>query len=249
MNGYHKYGRGIQKLLRPILTTRTPEEYRALSEAYYHHLADLEGPRQAGWELTKRETFIALLFRGFSEIATSYERLRDIEIYIRRFPYRDTGVSRVRHLQYHVENYLNEVYILKERVRVYLDNINKWYRRSEHYRKVQPELELLRTFISEPLENLVNLRGEHVHARRFSDDQLDRLTTLELLASSAAQNFQSPAEHNFWSSFLQEEYKSIRKKWTERIKSNNDATEKLLDAFFELLHRTIFDDDELISPV
>ena len=57
------------------------------------------------------EVFARRLFLEFDEIVSSYQCLRDIEIYIRRFPYRDTGLSDLRYLKYHIENHLNEVYI------------------------------------------------------------------------------------------------------------------------------------------
>jgi hypothetical protein len=97
-------------------------EYR---EVFVNQILGLNGPKQMKRKITPSFTFFSKLYVGFKEIADSYYCLIDIETYIGRFPYGDTRISKTRHLVYHMENYINEVYILKERLTSYFTIIGR----------------------------------------------------------------------------------------------------------------------------
>jgi hypothetical protein len=232
MDGYEEYQAAVIKVIRPIIEPKTDEERDAFHAAFRNHLFDLEGPRQIDSGYTRDELLIGNIFRGFVEISDAYLSLRDVEVYVRRFPYRDAGISEVRHLKYHIENYLNEVYILKERLIAYLNFLTKRYRKGKSRRRVTEGLEPLYSAVSETFGNVVDTRGSHVHASRFSDLGLDRLSTLEFLKTAGGDDM--------WPLFFKYEYKKIRKKRAATIQSNNDVTKAFLDFYFGWIHQRLF---------
>ena len=88
-------------------------------DVFKNHLLALKGPKQVARKITPHDIFFSKLMVGFNEIYDSYSSLLDIQVYIDRFPYCKTRVSKTRYIAYHMENYFNEVYILKERLNAY----------------------------------------------------------------------------------------------------------------------------------
>lgn len=240
IDGYEKYKSALIEAVKPVILDRPEEEQEAVGEALRNTLFDLDGPRYTSSKFTQTERLIGELFFDFTEITKSYLNLRDIEIYVRRFPYGDTDISRARYLTYHVENYLNEVYILKERLTAHLTIIERRYKKSQKIQEIKTKIDPLKKLILLSLDGILTTRGTHVHRVRYSDKDIDRLETFELIDNT---------EDRFLSGFHDMEYRKIRKKWVERIKSNNDATKKLLDTYCSNLHSILFDErGELILP-
>lgn len=105
---------------------RYSEEY---NQAFVNHILNLDGPTALKRNLSNKDVVISKLFYGFNEIHKSYERLKEHEVYVGRFPYSGTEISKVSHLNYNIENYLGEFYILKERIKKYLATVGRIYKR------------------------------------------------------------------------------------------------------------------------
>src|SRR5207253_897042 len=97
------------------------------AQAMKNHLLDLDGPKEVKPKRTGRKTFCYKLFYGFTEIAGSLDTLEDIEVFIGRFPFRGTRITKERYLQFHVECHLAEIYLLRERLRSYLTLLERQY--------------------------------------------------------------------------------------------------------------------------
>ena len=61
------------------------------------------------------------------EIGMSIRTLEDTELYVRRFPYGDTDLSKTRHLRRHIEKHIEEMYILQERLVEMASSIDDMY--------------------------------------------------------------------------------------------------------------------------
>ncbi len=89
----------------------------------------LEVDKQAeAWASTLTRWWYSYHFIEFGEIMESVDNLHNIAVYIRRFPYARLGVEKGAFLRYHVENYLNELYILQKRMEAYLTAISRMYK-------------------------------------------------------------------------------------------------------------------------
>jgi hypothetical protein len=80
----------------------------------------------------------------------------------------------------------------------------------------------------------VNVRGGHVHQKRYNDENFDRLKLYELLLSEMDYPF------NMLYPLALQEY---RKKWLKIISENNEKVKEILDIYFEILYDIIFDKD------
>jgi len=208
-------------------------------------LSPEEEEREQQALLTEREAIVYDLYRGLEEIEETHRHLKDIEIYIRRFPYGDTDISRVRHLGYHIGNFLGEVYILKERLIAYLNKIKKLHRADRRRLLVERRLEPIYQYVSNSLENIVAVRGGHVHDLRYVDEDIHKLTMFELILEGASgEEWEVYFEHSF-----DMDYQQVRRKWRGKIKQIDSDLSDLLDNYFKMLHFTIFDEnDNLIYP-
>jgi hypothetical protein len=105
------------------LSQLTPEQLKEAGEANWNTIFDLEGPRSIKRKPLACEAWYSQrLFKPFSSIFKSHETLQNIEVYIRRFPFRGTRVSPVTYLRHNIEVYLQEVYVLRQRVIDFLNS-------------------------------------------------------------------------------------------------------------------------------
>jgi hypothetical protein len=87
------------------------------------------------------------------------------------------------------------------------------------------------------LAPITEVRGAHVHRRRYSHDSLDRIQTWELLASRQNDDDDDAKLYEF---LYDRTYKEVRREWTNRIKSNNDNIHRLFDSYFGVLYSVVF---------
>ena len=131
MNGFEKYSEIFINRAKKLLEDEDIENNPEYAEVFKNRILGLSGPKQLNRKQTPSEVFFSKLHDGFSEISDSYYCLLEIEIYIGRFPYRNTSISKTRHLAYHMENYLNEIYILRERLNNHFTTIGRLYRKDK----------------------------------------------------------------------------------------------------------------------
>ncbi|MEW6651026.1 MAG: hypothetical protein AB1453_12670 [Chloroflexota bacterium] len=180
------------------------------------------------------------LFLEFDELVTSLLCMKDIEIYIKRFPYRDADISSLRYQKYHIESHLNEIYLFQERVEAFLNFIKRRYRKSPIITKINVMAHNILALIKTSLQNVILVRGDHVHSRRFTNDDFDRLTFLEIMKKSEAETF---------AGLYELEYKQARKKWAKAVQVNNLAMEQLLNMICKELYSVLFDENgQIIYP-
>ena len=150
---FHRYAFKIMKpntekyfnmLMAEMTAVIRPDEMvknEELKQAVMNTLLDKDGPRTVSTPPQPKDLFVGYkLFKGFSEIHTAVECLKNIEIYIRRFPFKNTRVSKLDYLKYNIENYLNEIYVLKERMISYSKTVARAYKNSENSQVVESNL-------------------------------------------------------------------------------------------------------------
>lgn len=178
---------------------------------------------------------------GYLEIFESFEKLEDIIIYIRNFPYSGTKITKSKYISYHIENYFSEIYILKNRMISYIQTIQKIYLRSGRSELVKSRLSLLSKDILFLFEKISEIRGKHVHKERFSDIGLAKLNSIELILYG--ENDDELKDHyNF-------EYRRIRKEWLRIINLFNIKYNFILNFYFKSIQEAIVDENHnLIYP-
>jgi len=229
------YFKKYLKIFTPhIIALRANSEFE---EVFGNYLFDLSGPKHLNRDDTSAYHFFSKLFYGFSEIASSYYSLVDIETYIGSFPYSKKKISRIRCMNYHIENYFNEIYILRERLLRYLTTVGRLHKKDPNHADILKYTKPLFSLIKDVFDGIVTTRSSHVHERRFKDDDIDRLASLEMLVEYGGEELGE--ELSFFENLLETDYRIIRKKYKKTFTDNNTEIKKVLDLYFETLSEIV----------
>lgn len=230
----------IKEIIKPLVDRHMQE----LGETLWNELFNLKGKRTIDRELSEKEVFFRKVFYGYAEIYDSYRSLNDFDVYIGRFPYTNTGISKVGCLHYHIVNYMNEAYVLSRRLSAYLTKIGRLYRQDTRHQKILKSTKPIFKILSNTLRGIIKTRGSHVHKSRYKDDDLERLSLLELLVRKDDVDFIEELPD-----YYELEYKKIRRKWKKIVKQNNETMRELLNIYFGVLLKILFDKNgTLIYP-
>lgn len=168
MDGRYKYMEVVLRVFGEKLDELTRENRDELGETLLNTLLDLDGPKRVDSKPDRETIFLAELFNGLSEIHNSYESLQDAELYVRRFPFGGTRITRDRYLRYVVENHLHEIYILKERLVKYLRRVERLYKKDKQLASIRRGAAPLYKLVSQSLSPLTTSRNTHVHNFRMA---------------------------------------------------------------------------------
>jgi len=191
--------------------------------------------------LAESDQFVVELSRRFSEIQRSIQVLNDIVLYLKRFP---PEIPRSRYLNYHVRSYLQEMYILQERLNALLTKYERWNAPIARNDEMGNTLRDSRGLIRQAFDPIVAVRGDDVHRRQFSDPELERLEGWEGLVEGGVD-----AGKEWMQQAYENQIEAAREKWIAQIETRNAKTIRLMDAIFVVLFEITFGSDgQLIPP-
>ncbi|MFC1492010.1 hypothetical protein ACFLQ0_05445, partial [Nitrospinota bacterium] len=106
----------LRVVVKRMATPRTEAAQRKLAAAIRDELFGKK-QRQYGKSRirSKKSEKILELFWLFAELNKSFEYLLDFEVYISRYPFHGTTISKHRYLEFVIHSYLGEVYSFKNR--------------------------------------------------------------------------------------------------------------------------------------
>ena len=241
-----KYSKVILNKATSYIKKRAIKQEKEFGKVLKNIILDNDSPKILEEESDKEELFIAdKLFRPFHEIILSFEVLENIPIYLKTFPFKRKGISEVSYLRYHIENYFNELYLLTQRLDSYIRNIDNGYKKSTQYKNMYKLIQTTKKISSEIIKSpiIIKTRGEHVHKVRYSDNDIDHLSLLDLYTNSEDKNLKK-----IINLLYKQAFKKIRKKWITQIKNNNEDLIKILDVYFDNLYKIIIKKGEIIIP-
>ena len=187
-------------------------------------------------ESSYEEVVFRRIFYGFIEISRCIDRLEQIEVFLKKYDdcieFRKKEITKAVYLKYHVEKYLEEMYILKERLMGYLNVLRKYYK---HNPSATKRLEIQEKLVNRVLDGIIKTRGLHIHQNRFTDEDINRLELYDLLlkAGSMPPVFEKLAK---------KEFDRVTKTWLGIVKSNNRELKKLINGYFTYIHVLVFDE-------
>jgi len=184
-----------------------------------------------------------VIFNGFSEISNSLNKLNLIETFVNIEPPSHENINYSNYLTYHVHNYLQEMFILRERLKTYSNNIKKRYSKVLDKGNLENIVTLLMQIITDffgaiTREGAKGIRNSHVHIKEFKDVELNWLSSTTFLSTF-------DAEFKIQSKIA---YESAKNKWYKVIKDNNLEVVKLLDIYFDTIYQIISVDDKIVLP-
>ncbi len=182
-----------------------------------------------------QDKFLIELFLRFSEIDSSLENLKAVPIYLERQPktksFVKAGITGRRHLIYHIENHLQEIYILKCRMSRLLKFLSRHLKKKGRFQTSLRLDQCLQVFEQE-LKTTLRARGVHVHERRYTDEDLFTLELFDLVRGT-----DQALQRGYELLLLAE--RSKRLKW---INETNQVLMSMVDTVFRVVNRYVLDE-------
>ncbi len=243
--------KGFEKFQMAVVADRMPamerllrsKKAKLLMHEIHKEIFEL-GPPTPLNKPTGRTRHYQWLMHHASEISRSLNTMRDIEFYIGKFPYRKARIAKHRHLQFHVEAFLHELYILRERLVQFLNFIQRQHRKDPRLPQIEAACAVLNTLVIDSMKKGIAIRGSHVHRWRISDARIDRLSAISFYTMLPNKKIQRAFE-----AFYESEYRKTRKQWRGWISGGIAEAQKLVDAYFDEVFKLVCDDKgKLVYP-
>lgn len=233
MSTFDEFKKNLTQAVVDLIKVAPPTDRAVVRYWIGRHLGypDRNPPPKAR-QVSSRESFVEKLFLAFAEILQSVESLRNVSIYIRRFPYRNAGVEKTAYLRYHMENYLNELYLLENRIIAFVKITARQYRKDPRKDQIVHASKQIEEQVRESFAGLRRTRGAHVHEQRFDDFDLSRLVLFTTIGE----------DHDGFARQYEEVYRQVRHEKRLWIENTNQSVENLLEIHFNKLKLLLFDD-------
>ena len=219
---------------------RRPMETPAAFNRYKNAVAKLEGfcLEQATAAIVdgkKTEQVIAVvtstLILGFHEIEHALERLELLESLFSAPPPISDRIPNNTYLNFLIGAHLQEIYILEQRLSTYAKKVSRAYKRNFNGDE-------LSSSVRNQLEQVIKIRGEHVHSARFTDRRLDLIAGISMMGDFAIQlGINAEAK-----------YAEVQSEWQQRILKINSEVSKLLSNYFTIMLTAITTDQQIVLP-
>lgn len=209
-------------------------------KAFANYLFDLPGPKSVKPEPKPESKFIRTLVVGSLEIYTASRRIANARRYFLQTP-RGISQSKSDYLEFVLYAYLNELYVLEERMCAYVKALARAASRNSDVRK------RLEKIVPNLLERVCNafrgtreVRGSHIHRQRFRDEEVGRLSSLELVVTS--QSFRKSADDfTIYELLYRNQLRKVKRSWRKRFQDNETAIETLLNQYFEVIMEALLE--------
>ena len=201
------------------------------------HVGDIKAGKGTDVTLQDQKAF-NIIFVGFTEITDTFDALEFSSVLLSvAFP-RSKKVSKEKYLKFVVNTYLQDVYILKERLNTYATQIKRMHDKMGRTELTQKHIDPLFETIKGAFKGLVDTRGGHVHGKRYTDETLSDASSMALIAEHYPE-FES--HYNF-------SLTNAKREWKNRIENNNRETAKVLNKYFNELFKVVVDSGSVITP-
>ena len=223
---------GLWKLTGLIIDRIMPVLRSGIDPAMFDSVFGLERKREPKprASLTPRERYWVSWFYEIQEIHTSINRLREALVYLGHYPqakeFRFHRISQATWIRYHVEMYLQEEYILFNRLRRLLQRLRRTALRAHNQRGADLAGNLS-TWVSQAFGPVVVTRGTHVHVDRFDDKELRDLDTLVLLTARGKGKLRALMPLRRLREYMTQTF------WTDKLSQSNKTIHEVCARLFD----------------
>lgn len=135
-----------------------------------------------------------------------------------------------KYIIYHIENYLQEIYILQERMKRFLKFLSKKFRKKGQI-QISSTLDRCLELFKEAVNNIVKIRGGHVHDRRYNDENLSALWLFDYVK----ENHPDLERAYCLSLFI------TTNEWLQRIERDNESLISIIDEIFKVVNKYVIE--------
>jgi len=209
------------------------ERYKAdVATFMAEYMAPILKPHVKGEHITRPTDHVAEeLLYGFGEITEAIDNLEMIKELTRLAPPRSKRIRPDAYLKLQISSYLQEIYILDQRLRSHAAKMCRYYRSN-------PTKVACDELVQAAFQGILQTRGSHVHVSRYWDKEINYLQMVHL-ASQFELSLRADAAF---------EYKFVRLRWSTKMKENHKALIALLDQYFSLMHEMITKNGQIFLP-
>lgn len=178
------------------------------------------------------------LYQRHTAMLDTYFTLIDISTYIRHISLDNPSVSPIGALHYHVTNFPQNAYILRERLDKYrkmIDVTGAGQRKDE----VAGTLKKIRVHVEEKLQHLTEERANHVHHFPFNDHSFQRL---RWLASVLRSN--TTSEQHLNRQIVHDEFGRMQDHWLRVLAAESTKIRSVVEWFALQIFDVLYDHDE-----
>jgi hypothetical protein len=200
-----------------------------------YNTPDFKVRRMGEFKSSPTDQAFNAVFYGYTEISNTLDALKMSEVLIGLTPPRSKQIKRDEYIQFLIGAYLQEIYILQQRLSAYATKMTRLFRKPSM-------LSLIDALVDQTLGDIIKTRGSHVHSIRYTDEKLNFLSALAFI------------ERNKGDAILEldidvdREYKAVQREWKERVRQNNKVTSVIIDAFFDALFHVVSKDGTIVLP-
>lgn len=184
---------------------------------------------------SSEEKTLLVLANNINEISFIVGYLNDSKLYLyyTSSPSIKTKVPNARYLNYHMHNYLNNIYILKARMLSFLQRI----KRATQDIEIKRDADSVYSLIDEYFSGFGRIRNAHTHRARYIDKDILTLETVENVYRDDFLNIGNLIKKRHISMASSE----VKKSWLEFIKSSNISINALVSEYFDFITELILD--------
>lgn len=230
----------VGEVKKMIKLPKSKKEQKIMADRMHANLfgVDYKDDHGSLGKMSTSNLFIRDIWKPYAEIDESNSRIKMTALFIKQYPYlpswKKEGITKTRYLRYHYENYLNEIYLMEQRMKRIFDVTVK------HCKKLEWEAEILlvkkmRKWYYKQLGNSLDIRGAHVHEERFVNQKIDQLESLEFITAMEDPIDTFEEYGNLVRFFKEHEYRIFRRKLHKEILNGAEALSKLHEVALNVL--------------
>lgn len=223
----------LHKHLVPFLRKARSKRVRQNIRFSLHGYPEYIKPTKA--KITTLEVFLMDVLYNYGELAESLRRFKIISTLIKQYPkqpsWTKVGLNKTVYLRYHYESFLEEIYIYRERMSLLLGDLKNKSKKKSLLDGVKL-IEKTNKYFVDALKSATNVRGHHVHLRRFKNAKIEQLADLELFVNDST----------YYEDLRDKEYKALRKKLSQEIETFSIELEKLQNDVLNRITNFVFDE-------
>jgi hypothetical protein len=137
----------------------------------------------------------------------------------------------VQYLRYHIENYYQEVHLLRERLLSFIRILKRVYKSSPAAAELAPSTKPVEKAVMQIFAPFAEPRGRHVHQKRLDDEHLRRLSSIEVLV---------PVNPIF-ADLLRSVVRRTRKEKIAWLNSQTEIIGRRVDEYFDVIAKILID--------
>ena len=189
---------------------------------------------QKPYELNAKEDFLVSLMYDYFEIHNSFISLKTSYILAKKIK-ANNYLPKNELLSYYYENFLSELYMFSERMKMFFNTIEKQLEKL-HLNEVYKSVVILRQSFIDAFKTIKLIRNQHTHQRRYDNSMFKQLSHLQLM-----QNFDVIKDIPILRSYTDLAYKKNKKFFIENMKEILDEIAKGSNDYINRITPIVFD--------